>query len=46
MNMAKTGRLITQLRLGLGLTQAQLAQRLDVTDKPTCLARWYGPGKS
>ncbi|WP_322169687.1 helix-turn-helix domain-containing protein [Acutalibacter caecimuris] len=38
MNMAKTGRLITQLRLGLGLTQAQLAQRLDVTDK--AVSKW------
>lgn len=38
MNMVKTGSLITQLRLGLGLTQAQLAQRLDVTDK--AVSKW------
>lgn len=38
MNMAKTGSLITRLRLGLGLTQAQLAQRLDVTDK--AVSKW------
>lgn len=38
MNMTKTGRLITRLRMGLGLTQAQLAQRLDVTDK--AVSKW------
>ena len=38
MNMTKTGSLITRLRLGLGLTQAQLAQRLDVTDK--AVSKW------
>ena len=38
MNMAQTGRLITRLRMNLGLTQAQLAQRLDVTDK--AVSKW------
>ena len=38
MNMTKTGELITRLRLGLGLTQVQLAQRLDVTDK--AVSKW------
>ena len=38
MNMTKTGELITRLRTSLGLTQAQLAQRLDVTDK--AVSKW------
>lgn len=38
MNLTQTGRLITRLRMDLGLTQAQLAQRLDVTDK--AVSKW------
>lgn len=38
MNMVQIGCLITQLRTDLGLTQAQLAQRLDVTDK--AVSKW------
>ena len=38
MNLAQTGRFLTQMRNALGLTQAQLAQRLDVTDK--AVSKW------
>ena len=38
MNLTQTGRFITQLRTAMGLTQAQLAQRLDVTDK--AVSKW------
>ena len=38
MNMTQTGRLIAQLRTALGMTQAELAQRLDVTDK--AVSKW------
>ena len=33
MNLKQTGELIAQLRTEMGLTQVQLAQRLDVTAK-------------
>ena len=33
MNISQIGRFISQRRVTLGLTQAQLAQRLDVTAK-------------
>lgn len=38
MNVAQTGELIARLRTSMGLTQAQLAQRLDVTDK--AVSKW------
>ena len=38
MNLAQTGHFLTQRRNALGLTQAQLAQRLDVTDK--AVSKW------
>lgn len=38
MNLAQTGRFLTQRRTAMGLTQAQLAQRLDVTDK--AVSKW------
>ena len=38
MNVAQTGELIARLRASMGLTQAQLAQRLDVTDK--AVSKW------
>lgn len=38
MNLAQTGHFLTQRRNVLGLTQAQLAQRLDVTDK--AVSKW------
>ena len=38
MNLAQTGYFLTQRRNALGLTQAQLAQRLDVTDK--AVSKW------
>ena len=42
MNLTQTGRFITQLRTAMGLTQAQLAQRLDVTDK--AVSKWETGG--
>ena len=38
MNLSQIGRFISQRRAALGLTQAQLAQRLDVTDK--AVSKW------
>lgn len=38
MNISQIGRFISQRRVTLGLTQAQLAQRLDVTDK--AVSKW------
>ena len=38
MNLKQTGELIAQLRTEMGLTQVQLAQRLDVTDK--AVSKW------
>lgn len=38
MNLKQIGELIAQLRTEMGLTQAQLAQRLDVTDK--AVSKW------
>lgn len=38
MNLAQTGKFLTQRRAAMGLTQAQLAQRLDVTDK--AVSKW------
>lgn len=38
MNVAQTGELIARLRASMGMTQAQLAQRLDVTDK--AVSKW------
>ena len=38
MNLSQIGRFISQRRASLGLTQAQLAQRLDVTDK--AVSKW------
>ena len=38
MNVAQTGELIAKLRTSMGMTQAQLAQRLDVTDK--AVSKW------
>ena len=38
MNVSQIGRFISQRRAALGLTQAQLAQRLDVTDK--AVSKW------
>lgn len=38
MNMIQTGRLIAQRRTALGMTQSELARRLDVTDK--AVSKW------
>ena len=38
MNVSQIGRFISRRRADLGLTQAQLAQRLDVTDK--AVSKW------
>ena len=38
MNISQIGLFISQRRVTLGLTQAQLAQRLDVTDK--AVSKW------
>ena len=38
MNQVKTGRLIRQLRIKLGLTQKQLAERINVSDKT--VSKW------
>lgn len=38
MNLSQIGRFISRRRADLGLTQAQLAQRLDVTDK--AVSKW------
>ena len=38
MNVSQIGRFISQRRAALGLTQAQLAQQLDVTDK--AVSKW------
>lgn len=38
MNMIKTGRLICERRIALGMTQTELARRLDVTDK--AVSKW------
>lgn len=38
MNVSQIGRFISWRRADLGLTQAQLAQRLDVTDK--AVSKW------
>lgn len=38
MNMSKTGQLICERRTALGMTQTELARRLDVTDK--AVSKW------
>lgn len=38
MDLSQIGRFISQRRVTLGLTQAQLAERLDVTDK--AVSKW------
>lgn len=38
MDIIKTGRLIAERRTAFGLTQAELAQRLGVTDK--AVSKW------
>ena len=38
MNLSQIGHFISQRRTAMGLTQAQLAERLDVTDK--AVSKW------
>ena len=38
MDICKTGRLIAERRAALGLTQTELAQQLDITDK--AVSKW------
>ena len=38
MNLSKIGQFISRRRMAMGLTQAQLAERLNVTDK--AVSKW------
>ena len=42
MNLSQIGQFISQRRMAMGLTQVQLAERLDVTDK--AVSKWERGG--